>query len=81
VDPRSLPGKNALRDAHAALDESVFAAYRFSMTKDALAQLLELNREVAHRLNTGSPVTSPGIPSNFPERGQLISSDCIAPLP
>jgi hypothetical protein len=38
-----------------------------------------LNREVARRLNGGALVTSPGIPSNFPERGQLLSSDYIAP--
>jgi hypothetical protein len=42
-----LPGANPLKDAHAALDTAVLAAYGFSAKKDLLAQLLELNLSVA----------------------------------
>jgi hypothetical protein len=42
-----LPGKHPLKDAHAALDEAVLAAYGFDAKKDLLAQLLELNLKVA----------------------------------
>ena len=45
-----LPGANPLKDAHAALDAVVLAAYGFSAKKDLLAQLLELNLAVAQRL-------------------------------
>ena len=36
-----LPGANPLKDAHAALDTAVLAAYGFSAKKDLLAQLLD----------------------------------------
>ena len=45
-----LPGANPLKDAHAALDATVLAAYGFSAKKDLRAQLLELNLAVARRL-------------------------------
>jgi SAM-dependent methyltransferase len=44
-----LPGKNPLKDAHAALDAAVLAAYGFDAKKDLLSQLLDLNRAVATR--------------------------------
>ena len=44
-----LPGANPLKDAHAALDAAVLAAYGFSAKKDLLAQLLALNLDVAAR--------------------------------
>jgi hypothetical protein len=71
-----LPGANPLKDAHAALDAAVLAAYGFSAKKDLLAQLLELNQSVAQRLEKGDPVTPPGIP---PRPETLISADCIRP--
>ena len=46
-----LPGANPLKDAHAALDAAVLAAYGFSAKKDLLAQLLALNLEVAQRID------------------------------
>jgi molybdate transport system regulatory protein len=51
-----LPGANPLKDAHAALDAAVLAAYGFSAKKDLLAQLLELNLAVAQRLEQAEPV-------------------------
>jgi hypothetical protein len=74
-----LPGANPLKDAHAALDAAVLAAYGFSAKKDLLAQLLELNLSVAQRLEKAEPVTPPGIPTGFPKPETLISDDCIRP--
>jgi len=76
-----LPGKNPLKDAHAALDESVLAAYDFSANKDLLGQILALNKEVSARIERKEPVVSPGIPANYPKPENLISDDCIRPAP
>ncbi|MEI7935808.1 MAG: hypothetical protein WCK27_03895 [Verrucomicrobiota bacterium] len=64
-----LPGAKLLKDAHAALDAAVLAAYGFSAKNDLLAQLLE----------QAEPVTPPGIPATFPNPETLISDDCIRP--
>jgi len=48
-----LPGKNPLKDAHAALDAAVLDAYGFSAKKDLLKQLLDLNLAVAAREERG----------------------------
>jgi hypothetical protein len=74
-----LPGSNPLKDAHAALDDAVLAAYGFSPKHDLLAQLLELNLSVAARIERGEPVTAPGIPAGFPNPETLITDDCIQP--
>ena len=74
-----LPGKNPLKDAHAALDAAVLAAYGFSPKRDLLAQLLDLNLAVARRIDKGRQVTSPGLPPNFPHSSRLITDDCIRP--
>ncbi len=72
-----LPGKNPLKDAQAALDTAVLAAYGFSPKKDLLAQLLVLNLEVARREEAGEPVTAPGIPPGYPDPARLVTEDCI----
>jgi len=72
-----LPGKSALKDAHAALDAAVLAAYGFSPKKDLLSQLLALNLEVARRIDAGQEVTAPGIPSGYPDPSALVTDDCI----
>jgi SAM-dependent methyltransferase len=74
-----LPGANPLKDAHAALDNAVLAAYGFSGKKDLLAQLLELNQHVASRIEKGQPVVAPGIPRNYPDPKKLVTEDCIKP--
>ena len=51
-----LPGKNPLKDAHAAPDAAVLAAYGFSPKADLLAQILELNLAVAARIDHDQPV-------------------------
>jgi hypothetical protein len=73
-----LPGANPLKDAHAALDAAVLAAYGFSTKKDLLAQLLALNLEGAARIGRGEPVTAPGVPKNYPDPARLVTQDCIA---
>jgi len=74
-----LPGKNPLKDAHAALDKAVLAAYGFDGRKDLLAQLLELNLQVAGRIEQGQPVTPPGVPPTYGDANALITDDCIKP--
>ena len=74
-----LPGANPLKDAHAALDAAVLAAYGFSAKKDLLAQLLALNLATAQRIDKREPVTPPGIPGTFPAAETLISGDSIRP--
>ncbi|MBC7852101.1 MAG: class I SAM-dependent DNA methyltransferase [Pirellulaceae bacterium] len=75
-----LPGKNSLKDAHAALDAAVLDAYGFSPRKDLLAQLLELNQAVAARIEAGETVIAPGIPPGYPDPARLVTDDCIRPV-
>jgi hypothetical protein len=72
-----LPGANPLKDAHAALDAAVCAAYGFSAKKDLLAQLLALNQDVAAKIEKGEAVTAPGVPKNYPDAKKLVTEDCI----
>ena len=76
-----LPGKNPLKDAHAALDAAVLDAYGFPPGSDVLQSLLDLNRRVARRETTGQQVTPPGIPPGYaptgPKRSTLVTDDCI----
>ena len=74
-----LPGANPLKDAHAALDAAVLAAYGFSAKKDLLAQLLALNQAVAQRIEKGEPVTAPGVPRCLSDASRLVTEDCIRP--
>ena len=76
-----LPGANPLKDAHAALDAAVLAAYGFSPKQDLLAQLLALNLDVAARIETGQPVTAPGVPQAYPNPQTLVTPDCVQPPP
>jgi hypothetical protein len=68
-----------LKDAHAALDAAVLAAYGFDAKADSLAQLLALNLAVAARIERQEPVTAPGLPPGFPEPEKLVTEDCIKP--
>jgi hypothetical protein len=75
-----LPGANPLKDAHAALDAAVLAAYGFDAKKDLLAQLLALNLEVAGKLEKGEAVAAPGIPAGYAKPQDLVTGDCIQPI-
>lgn len=72
-------GAGRLKDAHAALDAAVLDAYSFDPAGDLLAQLLELNLAVGARLDTGPPVSAPGVPSSYGDPAPLIPDDCIRP--
>jgi hypothetical protein len=72
-----LPGKNPLRDAHAALDKAVLAAYGFSAKADLLQQLLDLNREVTQKVGAGGTATAPGVPPSYPDPARLVTTDCL----
>ncbi len=74
-----LPGRNPLKDAHAALDAAVLKAYGFDANKDLLGQLLDLNLDVADRIERGEDVTAPGVPPNHPDPDRLVTDDCIRP--
>jgi len=79
ISCRELPGANPLKDAHAALDAAVLAAYGFSAKADLLAQLLALNQQVAAKLDRTEPVTAPGIPAGCPQPETLLTEDGIRP--
>ena len=75
-----LPGTNPLKDAHAALDTAVLAAYGFSPKKDLLAQLLALNQQVAAKIEKGEEVVAPGVPKNYSDVKKLVTEDCVRPI-
>ena len=68
-----------MKDAHAALDAAVLAAYGLSVKKDLLGQLLKLNLALAERIDAGREVTAPGVPPGYPDPARLVSDDCIRP--
>ncbi len=74
-----LPGKHPLKDAHAALDAAVLAAYGFSPKTDLLKQLLDLNHAVAAAEKAEQIVTAPGIPNSYRNTVSLVTQDCIRP--
>ncbi len=72
------PGKNPLRDAHAALDAAALRAYGFSPKADLLAQLLDLNESVAAAESARTPVTAPGIPASYTgDRAALVTPNRV----
>jgi hypothetical protein len=72
-----VPGKNPLKDAHAALDAAVLAAYGFSARKDLLAQLLKLNLNMAAQIASSQGVVAPGIPPTYSRPKRLVTGNCI----
>lgn len=72
-----VPGKNPLKDAHAALDAAVLDAYGFSPKKDILQQILTLNQAVANDIAEGKAVMAPGVPSTFANGASLVSKDAL----
>jgi hypothetical protein len=71
------PGPNRLRDAQAALDTAVRAAYGMNDKEDALAFLLCLNLQLADLESKGQPITPPGLPASIANPGAFASPDCI----
>lgn len=76
---RSLeePGANPLRDAHAALDTAVRAAYGMGKNDDILTHLLALNHACAEKEKAGHKITPPGLPLPPEEHAAFITEDCI----
>src|ERR1017187_5629573 len=72
------PGENRLRDAHAALDAAVRAAYGMKPAEDILAFLLKLNLELADKESAGKTITPPGLPAFVKEPKTFISADCVS---
>lgn len=71
------PGTNGLRDAQAALDSAVRAAYGMKENEDTLAFLLHLNLELANMETKGETITPPGLPAIVTPGERFISPDCI----
>lgn len=71
------PGKNPIKDLHAALDAAVLEAYGFDAKRDVLTQLLELNLATAAREAGGQPVQAPGWPEKIPGKEAFITEDCV----
>jgi hypothetical protein len=71
------PGTNRLRDAQAALDSAVRAAYGMNASEDTLAFLLKLNLHLAAQESAGKPVTLPGLPTIIPKAEDFTTADCI----
>jgi hypothetical protein len=74
------PGANRLRDAHAALDTAVRAAYGMKEQEETLAFLLRLNLELAGLETIGQLITQPGLSAAVLVKERLISSDRIEPM-
>jgi hypothetical protein len=76
---RSLeePGANPLRDAHAALDAAVRAAYGMGAKEDILTHLLALNHACAAKEQAGGSITPPGLPLPLADHAAFITTDCI----
>jgi hypothetical protein len=74
------PGTNRLRDAQAAIDSAVRAAYGMKEAEDHLAFLLALNLELAGKEAKGKPITPPGLPVPAGEAAEFVSKDCIQAL-
>lgn len=72
-----LPGENRLRDAHAALDAAVRAAYGMSAGEDILAFLLKLNLALADKEKNGEAITAPGLPGFVEAPAEFVTADCV----
>ncbi len=71
------PGKNPIKDLHAALDKAVMEAYSFDETKDILTQLLQLNKHVHEKETRNEKVTPPGLPEWVKNKEKFVSGDCV----
>lgn len=75
-----VSGPHPLKDAQAALDDAVRAAYGMPADQDATAFLLELNKLVAEDEAEGRKVQGPGVPNGLdPRDPRWTSDDCIEP--
>jgi hypothetical protein len=77
-----VAGPHPLKDAQAALDEAVRAAYGMPADQEATEFLLELNKMVAEDEAEGRTVQGPGLPRGFDRADpRFTSDDRIEPPP
>jgi len=77
-----VEGHHPLKDAQAALDEAVIAAYGMPPDQSPTEFLLELNQLVAEDEGIGRKVRGPGLPDHLdPKDPRWMSTDCIEPPP
>jgi SAM-dependent methyltransferase len=75
-----VPGPHPLKEAQAALDDAVRAAYGMPADVGVADFLLELNRLVAEDENAERKVQGPGVPQGLdPRDPRWRSDDCIEP--
>jgi hypothetical protein len=73
------PGTNRLRDAQAALDSAVRAAYGMNESEDPLGFLLRLNLELAALESKSGAITAPGLPGPISSAKDFVTDDCVEP--
>lgn len=77
-----VEGPHPLKDAQAALDAAVSAAYGVPETQGPIEFLLELNQLVAEDEEQGLKVRGPGLPAHLdPKDSRWMSTDCVEPPP
>lgn len=76
-DSLDVPGKNALRDAHAELNKIVKIIYEMKENEDILSFLLKLNWECAEKESRGEEIVGPGLPPFIEDRARFVTTDCI----
>ena len=77
-----VDGPHPLKDAQAALDAAVGAAYAVPDDQDPVEFLLELNQLLAEDEAAGRKVRGPGLPDHLdPKDPRWFSTDCIEPPP
>lgn len=75
-----VAGPHPLKNAQAALDDAVRAAYQMPADQEATEFLLELNKLVAEDEAAGHAVKGPGLPPGLdPRDPRFTSDDCIEP--
>jgi hypothetical protein len=72
-----LQGKSPLKDAQAALDDAVRAAYGMEADTDALAFLLDSNAQLSEAEEKGEPVRSAGLPDFIADRASYLTTDSL----
>ena len=71
------PGRNDVKDAQAALDRAVDAAYGRPAKSDLLAYLFDLNAQCAAAEAAGTTVAAPGLPPWVSDRCTFVTDDCV----
>jgi len=72
-----LAGASPLKEAHAALDNAVRAAYGIGKDTNTLSYLLELNQTLAIEEKGGKTIQGPGLPVIAGKRSSFVTKDCI----